>query len=485
MDSFVLCGMQFGDEGKGTFVDYLAHEQDVDAIIRYNGGSQASHTVITPSNDLHKFSQLGSGMFSEKCHTYITENMVVNLENLLCELEEFSSKTKIPMEELLGRVHIHGNCYVVTPYHKLINKLREFAKGENRRGTVGTGVSEVMYLLNESKEFPNAPPLGLQVKGLFDLYGDTGIDRMEALQSYVSEFYQKNEEVIWKNVPRDMKEKLRREIEGLLSVGAYWEVVRHYDAIFQKPIKSSYLGRCVYSTYENTLRKTCKKAIYEGSQGILIDGTYGIKPNTTCLDTSINFALDMSYYRDDIKKIGVAKAFYTKHGFGAFPTESSELSEKISDPNQEDSFWMGKIRFGWFDAVLMRYGQRINNVDELYLSSLDKLDDIETIKICNAYKYNGIVDLGFEKTFCFHRNADGAVIITDIKTNGDDLGKYLKECTPIYSYARGWKTKTTGISKFYSLPNECINYVHLLELLVKIPITVVSVGPTRENKIRL
>ena len=89
MDSFILCGMQFGDEGKGTFVDYLAHEQNIDCVVRYNGGSQASHTVITPSKIIHKFSQLGSGMFLDKCHTYITENMVINLDNLMVEMKVF------------------------------------------------------------------------------------------------------------------------------------------------------------------------------------------------------------------------------------------------------------------------------------------------------------------------------------------------------------------------------------------------------------
>ena len=93
MYSIILCGMQFGDEGKGTFTDYLADKVEADAVIRYNGGSQASHTVTTPNGIVHKFSQLGSGMFSEKCHTYLTENMVVNLDNLLFEINVFCKET--------------------------------------------------------------------------------------------------------------------------------------------------------------------------------------------------------------------------------------------------------------------------------------------------------------------------------------------------------------------------------------------------------
>ena len=133
MDNFILCGMQFGDEGKGTFVDYLAHEKNIDCIIRYNGGSQASHTVITPSGKLHKFSQLGSGMFLQKCQTYITENMVINLENLFREVMTFSNESEIPIPNIMDRIHIHENCFVVTPYHKLMNRLREFSKGKKEK----------------------------------------------------------------------------------------------------------------------------------------------------------------------------------------------------------------------------------------------------------------------------------------------------------------------------------------------------------------
>ena len=197
MDSFILCGMQFGDEGKGTFVDYLAHEQNIDCIIRYNGGSQASHTVVTPSNIIHKFSQLGSGMFLNKCHTYITENMVINLDNLMVEMEVFSEKTGISITDLMDRIHIHENCFVVTPYHKLINKLRELSKGDNRRGTVGTGVSEVRHLLAEPKLFPYEPQLGLQVKDIFNPHSNYAIvTSMLALENYASTFYKETSLIV-------------------------------------------------------------------------------------------------------------------------------------------------------------------------------------------------------------------------------------------------------------------------------------------------
>ena len=485
MDSFILCGMQFGDEGKGTFVDYLAHEKNIDCIVRYNGGSQASHTVITEEGIKHKFSQLGSGMFLEKCHTYITENMVINLDNLLVEMEVFSNITGISIPSLIERIHIHENCFIVTPYHKLINKLREFSKGTNRRGTVGTGVSEVMYLVNESKLCMSKPTLGLQVKDIFNTNADKPIiHKLEELQNYVQQFYDNNKDVIWKNVPEEMKKDLEKEINFLLEPNAFLKISERYIAKFQDVPGDIDLSKCIYNIYETTLRKNCKSAIFEGSQGLLIDGIYGIKPNTTFLDTTNNFALDISYYRDNIKKIGIAKAFTSRHGLGVFPTESTSVASKISDENQEETFWNGKIRFGWFDAILFRYAQSINNVDEIYLSSLDKLSSFETIKICNEYVYNGSVDETFKQIFNYYI-ANEKVIITDIKQSSEDLGKYLKQCTPEYIKVNGWKKSLSNIYSKSELPIECKGYIFLIEMLINVPITIISVGPTRANKIRL
>lgn len=486
MDSWILCGMQFGDEGKGTFVDYLAHENNIDCVIRYNGGSQASHTVITPSKILHKFSQLGSGMFLEKCHTYITENMVVNLDNILVEIETFSTKTGIPISDLIDRIHIHENCFVVTPYHKLINKLREFSKGNNRRGTVGTGVSEVRYLLSEPSIFPYELPLGLRVQDIYNQYSNnTIIGRLEQLQLYVNAFYEQNKDVIWQNVPEEMKEGLKKEISFLLEPKAFLRISSLYIEKFKcAPYKLNF-KKCIYTSYELSIRMNCTKVIFEGSQGLLIDGTYGIKPNTTFLDTTNNFALDISYYRDNITKIGIAKAFNSRHGLGVFPTETIEVSSKISDENQSESFWNGKIRFGWFDAVLLRYAQKINQVDELYISSFDKLDNFENIKICNEYVYKGTIDDKFKKIFEYHISSRNEIIITNIKENNEEISRYLEKCIPKYITTKGWKTNLARISAKEQLPKEALEYIKLIEKLTNIPITLISVGPTRNNKIKL
>lgn len=486
MDNFILCGMQFGDEGKGTFVDYLTHEEDIGCIVRYNGGSQASHTVVTPSNTVHKFSQLGSGMFSKKCHTYITENMVINLENLLTELEVFSKKTGISISDLMNRIHIHENCFVVTPYHKLLNKLRELSKGSNRRGSVGTGVSEVRYLLDEPKTFPYELPLGLRVKDIFYPYSNNLImSRLNAIYNYVSKFYFENKDAIWENTPLNMVDSLNKEIRFLLAPNGFFDISAMYTSNFKYAKRNVNFSKCIYSSYELSFKKDWVRAIFEGSQGLLLDKNYGIKPNTTFLDTTNHFADTICHKADNVTKVGIAKAFTSRHGLGVFPTESDELNINIHDENQEESYWNGKIRFGWFDAVLFRYAQSINKVDELYLSSLDKLDQFETIQVCNEYYYTGAVDETFKKLFSYYTLIDGKILITDIKTPSDELGKYLNLCIPKYILVKGWHSDLSNISDINGLPSQCLDYIYFLQSIIGVPITLVSVGPTRENKIRM
>lgn len=188
---------------------------------------------------------------------------------------------------------------------------------------------------------------------------------------------------------------------------------------------------------------------------------------------------------DETKKIGIAKAFYSRHGLGAFPTEDVTLNQEIMDTNQSESFWNGRIRFGWFDAVLMRYAQRVNQVEELYLSALDQLDAIEVLKICSAYEYVGEVDEEFAQVFSYEIGEHSEIIIHDIKASSEKLGKYLEKCIPKYWYGLGWKQDISQMKNKEELPVSCMRYLRKIEELVNIPITVVSVGPTRENKIVL
>lgn len=486
MNKYILCGMQFGDEGKGTFVDYLTHKVKAECIVKYNGGSQASHTVITPDCILHKFSQLGSGMFFDDCHTYLDQNMVINLENLVTEMQFFCKKTGISFSDLRDRIHIHIDCSIVTPYHKLSNKLRELASGEERRGSVGTGVSEVRYLQCLPSTYPYTSSYNLTVRDIYMSSDDYKVySTFRDLREYVKNFYYENEHAIWKNAPENIRDSLNREIRFLLSAHDYFSIASKYIDEFKNAPDEVNLKNCVYSYRSENHTIENSTTIFEGSQGLLIDHKYGLKPNTTLLDTTNLYATDHLCYNFRVENIGIVKAFSSRHGLGIFPTEDYEMNQKISDENQEESFWNGRIRFGWFDMVLLKYAQSINDVDTLFLSSLDKLDNFEEIKICTAYTYNGKIDETFEEIFDYSIEKNGSITINSIKVPHDDLAKYLANCSPIYISLKGWQSDISSIRHAVMLPSECLKYIRTLEELSGLPINVVSVGPTRRQKIEI
>lgn len=479
MKSYICCGMQYGDEGKGSFIDWLTYHVNADCIVKYNGGSQASHTVLQPDGKFHKFSQLGSGMFKKDCHTYITEDMIVNPENILREIEYFSAQNDENIEDIINRIHIHENCWVVTPYHKLLNRMRELSLGDNRRGSVGTGVSEVPILCDvKNGEYHKG--LGVQMKDLFFPSIIPLIGCLEELQYYVKTFYIENEKNIWTNCPDDLKDSMHDMIDSLLSPKTFMKIADIYDLNLRKKPLNQNLKKCLYNNYENTLRKE-KIVIWEGSQGFLIDKNYGIAPNITNLVTTNEPALDIAYLRDDITKIGITKAFCSRHGIGVFPTEDTFLNDFIIDNNQDESYWNGNPRYGWFDAVLFRYAAAVNKPDEIFLSSLDKLNGLEKIKICKEYIYNGKIDKEFENIFIYHINKKEEIIITDIKKNNPRMKEFLSKCQPVYLEIHGWDNLNIHNQK--DVWNKCRDFILELELNIKHQIKVISIGPTRNDKI--
>lgn len=354
MVNYVLAGMQYGDEGKGSFVDFLANQKQADCIVRYNGGSQASHTVVTSEGILHKFCQLGSGMFYEGSETYLTENVVVNLESLLCEAECFSRETGLPIEQVLKRVKIHENCYIVTPYHILMNMLRELSQGKNRRGTVGTGVSEVRKILEETSQSKleesklkeskleedkleenkleegkleeskleestleerkivvevakgkakerkvattatEEEKLGIQVKDIIASNSESVLKRkFRLLQLHVKRFQEKNWQVIQQNLPEDenLIRELHRKISFLLrNRRAYEEMAMIMKHYFSEGDGKILFAHVTIISSNLDFREKHKIAIFEGAQGLLLDAIYGTRPNTTFLDTTAHFA---------------------------------------------------------------------------------------------------------------------------------------------------------------------------------------------------
>lgn len=481
MNSYICCGMQCGDEAKGSFVDWLTEYVDADCIVKYNGGSQASHTVITLDGRKHKFAQLGSGMFKQDCHTYITKDMVINPDNLIREMELFANSNNETFSTLKNRVHIHKKCWVVTPYHKLINWMRELSLGENRRGSVGTGVSEVP-ILRKVKLGEYHKGIGLTMEDLYTGYVSVIMGCLENLQIYAMKFLDEHKEDIWNNCPDNLKCDLQHMIDSLLDEKSYMRISTMYYDKYVMCSREKSLESCLYDIYENTIRLH-NTVIWEGSQGLLLDASYGIAPNTTNLVSSNEPALDIAYLKDNIQKIGIAKAFCSRHGLGVFPTEDSKLSTYIEDSNQDTCYWNGSPRYGWFDAVLFRYANKVNKINQIFLSCLDKLSNLDRIKICTKYEYCGTIDKEFKDIFEYKQTKD-YIVIYNIKNNHTKLKDYLLQCKPIYIEYNGWCTLDNVRNK-KDIPKECMMYIKAIEDCTQVRVTVISVGPTKDCKIVL
>lgn len=461
--SYIVSGCQFGDEGKGTITDYLASIHNLKENVRYNGGSHASHTVIIDGVK-HKFSQLGSSFLTNDIRTYLSENTIVNPFNLVTEAKVLSSKIGIPTEEILKRIFISEQASVVTPYHSLINKVRELSDKNKRTGSVGTGVSEV-YKIKEKT--------GLDLK-VSDLLDGKSKDKLIELYHYTREYVLKNRDKI---NPQMIKKYLDiAELEMLID-----------------PKNEQYLVTCYHNLLDSVLLNTCpgikefhqdEDILFEGSQAVLIDRKYGIRPNTTSLSTTNHYGVKLAEeLGTEIKRIGCISSLTSRHGMGLLPTYDEYLQERIFDENQMPSFYQGCPRYGWFDTLLLRYSLRVSPNDELFMSALDRLSNLGKIKICDKYLYTGEIDDDFKKTFEYFQEGK-KTIITDIKENTDCLRKYLARCLPIYIELNGFDEDISKIKDYDSLPDECINFVDTVEVLTGTRITLVGVGPKRKQKLK-
>ncbi len=464
--SYIISGSLFGDEGKGSFVDYLANEKGINQNVRYNGGSQACHTV-TIRDTKHKFSQLGSTMFIHDNRTYLSSNTIVNPFNLYNEANIFSKSTNNKLSEILSRVYIDSNALVVTPYHSLIDRIIELSKSGNRRGIVGSGVSLTKRLFDTKA-------LGIRVNDI-EKMDSSSREKIKDLYRYTIEVLNSKIGLIDKKQFDTLIDP--KELFYLTDKTNEDYIIHCYENIMNANRFNIVNGIEEFYTPNRDL-------IMEGSQGLLIDGKYGIKPNTTYLDTTNSFGVKLS---NDIGykpvKIGASRCVASRHGIGILPTKDNELNNRINDENQTKTFWQGSPIYGWYDAVLMRYSERINKNDELFISSLDLLSGLDILKICNSYLYTGIVDEEFRIIFDFER-VNNKIIINEIKENSEALRNYLGKCIPLYIEMKGFGGDISEVKDINNLSEEAINYINRIEELVGVQITLIGVGPSREQKIR-
>ena len=331
MTHYIVVGLGFGDEGKGRTVDYLCSREEIKAVVRFSGGAQAAHNVVTPDGRHHTFAQFGSGTFHQ-VPTYLSPYMLVNLYNLWNEYEALLNKVSFdPMD-----IHfIHEHAPLITPYHRYANRLREKKRGAQRHGSCGQGIGETQSMMLD----------GLVLR-MSDL---VSVRRAEYILSkirntYVDEF----------------------GIEFLNGVESPEKIARDFVTY------DRYLNKYDDKHFEKLLDSG--SVVFEGSQGALLDEWNGFHPYTTWSTTTPHNAkvLLQGY---DYKVIGVTRSYMTRHGDGPMPSriDGNTVMEMWPEPHNTFNDFQGGFHRGALDLVLLRYAATVcGEIDEICVTHLDR-----------------------------------------------------------------------------------------------------------------
>ena len=420
--SIVVLGTQWGDEGKGKIVDLLA--RDVDAVVRFQGGHNAGHTLVI---DGHKtvLHLIPSGILNEGAQCLIGNGVVVSLEALKAETEALESWGV----DVRSRLGISPACPVIMPYHELLDKAREKARGANAIGTTGRGIGPA-YEDKVSRR-------GIRVS---DLYNPVLLaEKLEEAMDYhnfVLEKYFDMQRMVYDRV-----------LDDALQLGAcFSELVMDVSGELHR------------------LRTEGKRILYEGAQGSLLDIDHGTYPFVTSSNTTIGAVCTGAGVGPSAIDyvLGITKAYTTRVGSGPFPTELfDDVGAGLAERGAEFGATTGRPRrCGWLDAVALRRAAHTNGVSGFCVTKLDVLDGVETIKVGIAYRLNGeLLDVP-------PQNAEA----------WDDLEVE-------YESFPGWSESTRGVTNFEELPVNAKTYLAAIEALCGAPVHMISTGPERKENI--
>ncbi|HEY7401190.1 MAG TPA: adenylosuccinate synthase [Actinomycetota bacterium] len=421
MPASIVLGTQWGDEGKGKAVDYLADRMDF--VVRYQGGHNAGHTVIAEGR-LLKLQLVPSGILYDHITPVIADGVVVDPRHLLKEMAELRA-LGIDVSRLL----VSGNSHLIMPYHLELEKVTERFLGRNALGTTKRGIGPAYG--------DKAARIGLRVQDLYD------------------------EEIFRAKLDIVLREK------NLVLTKIYGRLPLDPEAIVE-----DYLGFAeqlrphvtdTSKVLDDALRAG-KHVMLEGAQGTLLDLDHGTYPFVTSSNPVAGYALASAGIgpKEVDRVIGIVKAYVTRVGAGPFPTEDlGEDGERLGLRGKEFGVVTGrKRRCGWFDAVLARYAARVNGLTELFLTKLDVLSGYASLKVCTAYRADGELFEDFPPhQSLFHR------------------------AEPVFEELEGWHQEIDEIGSYAELPAPARKYVDRVQDLVGVPVSVVSVGPAREQSL--
>ncbi|MDO5739688.1 MAG: adenylosuccinate synthase [Ornithinimicrobium sp.] len=423
MPAIVLVGAQWGDEGKGKATDLLG--SGVDYVVKFNGGNNAGHTVVI-GEEKYALHLLPSGILSPGVTPVIANGVVIDLGVLIEELDGLEARGVDT-----SKLRISANAHVIPPYNRTLDRVTERFLGKRRIGTTGRGIGPT-YADKMNR-------IGIRVQDLYD----------------TSILQQKIEGAL------EVKNQTLVKIFNRRAVGVdevMDELLRHAERI-RPMVGDTALELCAALDEGQTV-------LFEAGQATLLDVDHGTYPFVTSSNATSGGACTGSGVpptRVD-RVIGIFKAYTTRVGEGPFPTELNDQSgDFLRTSGAEFGTTTGRPRrCGWADVVIGRYAQRINGITDMVLTKLDVLTGLETIPVCVAYEVQGE---RFE----------------EMPVNQSDF----HHAKPVYEELAGWSEDITGCRTFDELPLHAQLYVRRLEELMKTRISVIGVGPGREQSIVL
>lgn len=417
MSSIVVVGSSWGDEGKGKITDFLSQKADI--VVRYQGGNNAGHTIEFKGKQF-KLHLIPSGIFSSE-KVVLGNGMVINPKALVDEIN-YLQTNGVKTDNLI----ISNRAHVVLPYHIEIDRLQEELKGDKKVGTTIKGIGPAYT----------------------DKYSRTGIRMAEFI----------DEEIFADKLKYQLDEKNK-----ILS--EYGKPIISYEEVYNEYIQYAKLIATFVSDTSKYLDESYdlgKKVLFEGAQGIMLDIDHGTYPYVTSSNPSAGAAtIGAGVGPTKINEVvAVAKAYSTRVGEGAFPTEiDGPIAQTIREVGREYGTTTGRARrIGWFDGVVVKHARRASGITSLSVNLLDVLTGLDTLKVCVGYKLKG--------------NEIDYVPATI---------KDFEKCEPIFEELPGWEEDITSVQSYDDLPQNAKNYLNKIEEVVGCPISIISVGPDREQ----
>jgi adenylosuccinate synthase len=367
--AYIVVDLGYGDQGKGTTVDWLVRHHGAGTVVRFNGGAQAAHHVVLPDGRWHKFSQFGSGMFVDDTTTFLSKHVLVAPRAMMKEAAHLET---LGVQMALARTWIDAEAPIISPFQQATNRIIELQRGCKAHGSCGIGIGETM------EDLLTVPQLVIRAGDLF--YPDIVRQKLRLLKEH-------------------KRVKLDRLLSGRVD-SMHPDAAAEFNDCFIEDGVIDFFLKC-YSDFVQQVHIVSKSSVsqlldqdrplvFEGAQGVLLDEWHGFHPHTTWSTTTFENAIDVLDdigFTGEIRRIGVTRAYSTRHGAGPFVTYDEDMTRRLPEPHNAHNRWQGGMRSGWLDLVALKYACNVAGpMDYLSVTCLDRVQPLGELRVCSGYK---------------------------------------------------------------------------------------------------